>query len=1148
MNNNKSGQISCMNKSDYKRIAEGVAEVLNKLRKDPQSFISKLEGRLKNFKGSSYKPPGKSSYHTEEGTTPVKSLIQTLKQQEPLSELQWSDGIAKACLDHANDIGEKGLFVHKGSDGSSVAQRMTRYGQVNGQVGETIDFYNADPEEIVISLIIDDGNQSKSNRTHILNSGFRFVGVASASHAETEICTVINFSSEHTPKSQGKLTDTVRSSVSQIKSSISPQKDELNSYDSIAKSVFELQNQVRRNPKSFTPKLKDRLKYFEGLEYKVPGQVTIITSEGARACEEAIKFLEAQPSLAALKSREGITKAAKDHANDIGSKGLESHTGSDNSKIGDRLDRYGRWMGKVGESINFSTFDPEEVIMDLIISDGELSRSQRNNIFNPDFVYAGISACKHQKLGICLVINYAQEFSENDKRGSQKKSGSKASLDSSRQPTSQISLEGDIEPKYEFKQQPQQSWSEAKPEVKQDLIRASESTKPITSQISPKNVAKQIDFNTQAEFWAQSKAESKKDPLQGINFDKLARQVFEIQNRVRKDPRSLISGMLKRMKHFDGLKLRIPDEVAVITAEGISAWEEAIAFLRSQPPAPELKWNDNIVKAARDHAEDIGPKGLETHTGTDGSKVGDRLDRYGKWLGKVAENIDFCSVEAEEIIMDFIIDDGNPDRGHRTNLFDPNYLVTGVSIAKHSKMDICVVVNYASEFQDYSQLNETATKSLSLDTDRSTADPFSTPPDKIAKDLSMDSDNLLKLSKDVFNLQNSIRKDPKSFISKLEQNLRCFKGNVLHLPGYIPLSTEEGAGAYYEAIAFLQKVQPIEALEWDDNIAKACLDHALDIGHSGSFSHTGSDSSSMISRLERYGKPKGYVGESMDFASFSKEDIMVSLIVDDGNTSRSRRKNLFNTQAKKGAIAISKHVEMHLCVVLNYVSDFLKNDEHHQRRQKTVNDYKARELFSLPILKANLNIDAEPMPELQQLAKEVFHAQNKIRKMPQSFIPLLEEKLTQFQGTILCVPGRIPLITSEGSSAIREAMQFLRDQKSLPEFTWNEDIARVAQNHAEDIGSKGSFSHTASNGSTLSHRIGRHGAWSGRIAENIDFGSRTANEVVLSLLVDDGNHARAHRKVMFSNYTLVGLGTSKHAEMDTCVVIDYATEFKRHSL
>lgn len=53
---------------------------------------------------------------------------------------------------------------------------------------------------------------------------------------------------------------------------------------------------------------------------------------------------------------------------------------------------------------------------------------------------------------------------------------------------------------------------------------------------------------------------------------------------------------------------------------------------------------------------------------------------------------------------------------------------------------------------------------------------------------------------------------------------------VLKKPGEIPLRTHEGPGAVQDCINFLRAQKPLHSLEWDDNMTKACRDHANDIG------------------------------------------------------------------------------------------------------------------------------------------------------------------------------------------------------------------------------------------------------------------------------------------------------------------------------
>lgn len=107
----------------------------------------------------------------------------------------------------------------------------------------------------------------------------------------------------------------------------------------------------------------------------------------------------------------------------------------------------------------------------------------------------------------------------------------------------------------------------------------------------------------------------------------------------------------------------------LMTNEGPAAWSEAIEALKKQKSLNSLEWDDGLALAARDHCNDIGPKGLVQHEGSDGTQVWHRIRRYGLAGGTLGENISFGQyVTGEEILLALFIDDGVADRGHRNAL------------------------------------------------------------------------------------------------------------------------------------------------------------------------------------------------------------------------------------------------------------------------------------------------------------------------------------------------------------------------------------------------------------------------------------------------------------------------------------------------
>ena len=70
------------------------------------------------------------------------------------------------------------------------------------------------------------------------------------------------------------------------------------------------------------------------------------------------------------------------------------------------------------------------------------------------------------------------------------------------------------------------------------------------------------------------------------------------------------------------------------------------------------------------------------------------------------------------------------------------------------------------------------------------------------------------LIKQIFEAHNKIRKDPKAYITKLEEYLEYFKLNTLYLPNQFPVRTSEGQKAVKECIDFLKSQKSLEELKY----------------------------------------------------------------------------------------------------------------------------------------------------------------------------------------------------------------------------------------------------------------------------------------------------------------------------------------------
>ena len=65
-----------------------------------------------------------------------------------------------------------------------------------------------------------------------------------------------------------------------------------------------------------------------------------------------------------------------------------------------------------------------------------------------------------------------------------------------------------------------------------------------------------------------------------------------------------------------------------------------------------MKWVEEVSRAAADHAEDIGPKGLIQHDSSNGrTGVKERLRKYGNVVSCYGENLSFHCEDAKEVMI-----------------------------------------------------------------------------------------------------------------------------------------------------------------------------------------------------------------------------------------------------------------------------------------------------------------------------------------------------------------------------------------------------------------------------------------------------------------------------------------------------------------
>ena len=185
---------------------------------------------------------------------------------------------------------------------------------------------------------------------------------------------------------------------------------------SIEKDIVLEMNKVRTNPRKFTELyIQPRLKYYNGRNFSVPGQITIVTREGAAAVNSCITALNRAASVGILSPEKGLSLAAKDHVNDQAKTGQTGHNGSNKSTPETRMKNFGSFAAPwtLGENIAYGPSTGRDIIVELLIDDGVPNRGHRANIMNKDFTQTGVGFGTHAQYGTSCTITYANGYTSN---------------------------------------------------------------------------------------------------------------------------------------------------------------------------------------------------------------------------------------------------------------------------------------------------------------------------------------------------------------------------------------------------------------------------------------------------------------------------------------------------------------------------------------------------------------------------------------------------------------------------------------------------------------------------------------------------------------------------------------------------------------
>ena len=160
----------------------------NLARERPQEYAeTRVAPHLRLYDGLQVRHPGSNRVLvTKEGAAACEELYQALLTAPPRKPLRLERGLCLAANSHAFDLAAQDDAAaadseeEPGPGGDSLGERVERFGEWWGCLGENLSFGFREPADAVLWLLIDDGDPKRSHRGNILDEAFEHLGCARA--------------------------------------------------------------------------------------------------------------------------------------------------------------------------------------------------------------------------------------------------------------------------------------------------------------------------------------------------------------------------------------------------------------------------------------------------------------------------------------------------------------------------------------------------------------------------------------------------------------------------------------------------------------------------------------------------------------------------------------------------------------------------------------------------------------------------------------------------------------------------------------------------------------------------------------------------------------------------------------------------------
>lgn len=236
-----------------------------------------------------------------------------------------------------------------------------------------------------------------------------------------------------------------------------------------------------------------------------------------------------------------------------------------------------------------------------------------------------------------------------------------------------------------------------------------------------------------------------------------------------------------------------------------------------------------------------------------------------------------------------IIDDGVPSRGHRKNIFLPDYVSASIGIWEFSELSVISIFDYHVNYIECMPENINGKNTQSPEKKKRVIEV----PGVDRQDLMRDwpEGKYKELEINAFIYQSWVRLNPQEAIEDLEDRLYFFADETdltyMHPLVNQEVKTSEGMAAIKDAIEFLRNLEPKASLKVGPmKLVKSGRKQALICSGMGGITYNHETKGDAEARIERVVPEAGNKAETImgHLQVASAEDIVLGLLIGDGDS------------------------------------------------------------------------------------------------------------------------------------------------------------------------------------------------------------------------------------------------------------------------